>query len=508
MQCPKCGNENPDDARVCASFSFISTDARHRRSKPRARTGKTVVGATLLAGLSLILAVCVKPTLAFLAAVVGLIAIVVSIVQTVRGQKRLSVRRIAIGAFILLEMILLTYWRIDAAPLSNDYSIYDLRSAPWWCNLTSPLLNNLADKNDHLPDSPAIGLSWEDRKNLEEINDIFKEEDLQSISQQLEENVDKILSMWQNAQKGSGILRKLAAFPEIADLTEPSMEFSLPWTKNFKHLLHLHRAYICLQICSGNHEAAIDEFERMYSVVQKLSLNARMIILKLVCFGYTGSCIQVANFIANDPDTPQAVLLTLRQRMVPLSDEHTSLRNPMIAEYLMFKKALMTTTGKTRFRYSYFPPVKFNSTLRLHRNFCDRWIDISEHQLQRKEFRVWPTVYINIPVRMNLEDGVPWYYKVYNPVGSYVAEMLTPAMERVLAIRTKLEIHSDLLRIVLDKKLGREVSLKARAYSDEYIVDVGNKRIFSPGPDGQAGTRDDIKLPINPEVLNMVTRER
>ena len=128
MQCPKCGNENPDDARVCASCSFISTDPRHRRSKPRARTGKTVVGATLLAGLSLILAVCVKPTLAFLAAVVGLIAIVVSIVQTVRGQKRLSVRRIAIGAFILLEMILLTYWRIDAAPLSNDYSIYDLRS--------------------------------------------------------------------------------------------------------------------------------------------------------------------------------------------------------------------------------------------------------------------------------------------------------------------------------------------------------------------------------------------
>ena len=315
--------------------------------------------------------------------------------------------------------------------------------------------------------------------------------------------MDKILSMWQNAQKGRGILRKLAAFPEIVDLTEPSMEFSLPWTKNFKHLLHLHRAYICLQICNGNHEAAIDEFERMYSVVQKLSLNARMIILKLVCFGYTGSCIQVANFIANDPDTPQAVLLTLRQRMVPLSDEHTSLRNPMIAEYLMFKKALMTVGREPRFRYSYFPPMKFNSTLRVHRNFCDRWIDISENRTPNEEFRVWPASYLNLPVTLTIEDGVPWYYKSYNPLGSHVLELMTPAMERVLLIRTKLEIHSDLLRIVLDKRLGKEVSLKARACSDEYVVDVENKKILSPGPDGKAGTKDDIKLPINPEVLQM-----
>jgi hypothetical protein len=54
---------------------------------------------------------------------------------------------------------------------------------------------------------------------------------------------------------------------------------------------------------------------------------------------------------------------------------------------------------------------------------------------------------------------------------------------------------------VLNKKLGKEVSLKARAYSDEYIVDVENRKIFSPGPDGKPGTKDDIKLPINPEVL-------
>jgi hypothetical protein len=94
-----------------------------------------------------------------------------------------------------------------------------------------------------------------------------------------------------------------------------------------------------------------------------------------------------------------------------------------------------------------------------------------------------------------------WYYKTYNPVGSFFVYLMTPDMERIIERRTKLQVHSDLLQIVLDKRLGKEVSLKARAYSDEYIVDVENKKIFSPGPDGEAGTKDDIKLLINPDVL-------
>ena len=75
-------------------------------------------------------------------------------------------------------------------------------------------------------------------------------------------------------------------------------------------------------------------------------------------------------------------------------------------------------------------------------------------------------------------------------------------MERISQIKTKLQIHSDLLQIVLNKRLGKDINLKARAYSDEYIIDVDNKKIFSPGPDGIPHNKDDIKLIINPEVLN------
>ncbi len=64
-----------------------------------------------------------------------------------------------------------------------------------------------------------------------------------------------------------------------------------------------------------------------------------------------------------------------------------------------------------------------------------------------------------------------------------------------------MRIQDDLLQIVLNKRRGKEFSLKARAYGDEYIVDIENKKILSPGPDGKVDTQDDIELRINPEVL-------
>ena len=73
--------------------------------------------------------------------------------------------------------------------------------------------------------------------------------------------------------------------------------------------------------------------------------------------------------------------------------------------------------------------------------------------------------------------------------------------------RFTLPFSDDLFQIVLNKRLGKEVSLKARAYGDEYIVDVENQKIFSPGPDGIAGTKDDITLRINPKVLGLISQE-
>jgi hypothetical protein len=79
-------------------------------------------------------------------------------------------------------MVLLTYWRIDAAPLPDDYTISDLRSAPAQYNQTYDLLKSVVE-DEHQPGAPAIGLSADDVTKSIEIDDIFKEDDLETIAQ-------------------------------------------------------------------------------------------------------------------------------------------------------------------------------------------------------------------------------------------------------------------------------------------------------------------------------------
>jgi hypothetical protein len=150
-----------------------------------------------------------------------------------------------------------------------------------------------------------------------------------------------------------------------------------------------------------------------------------------------------------------------------------------------------------------FRALKYNSSCRLLRNFCDDWIPSEKtvEEVPKRGFSVWPTIYPDIPVAIKIHRSLPWYYLAYNPVGGLLIEISTPGMDSAFGVWMRVLIYDDLLQIVFNKRLGRPVSLKARAYGDEYIVDVKGKKIFSPGPDGKADTKDDIKLPINPEVL-------
>jgi len=94
-------------------------------------------------------------------------------------------------------------------------------------------------------------------------------------------------------------------------------------------------------------------------------------------------------------------------------------------------------------------------------------------------------------------------YRCYNPHVNII-NIVGPSDKTIKARKDsiiRMQITDDLLQIVLNKRLGRDISLKARAYSDEYIIDVENRKIFSPGPDGKTDTKDDIMLRINPEVL-------
>lgn len=505
MKCPKCGAESPDDAQICQSCGCDLSAAPATEPTAAPKTSSMAIISALLAGLGAGLSVLVEPTLAFVAALLGLFAAIRSIGRIKKSKGRLIGKSFAIGAavFTSLHIVVLSYWRIDAAPVPNDYTISDMRSAPVECRGSYGLLLSLDHEDDEQGDAAAIGLSQRDVKDLEEISEIFKEGDYNKISSELIGRAEIIQALWENAKIGRAVVTELSGYQEIADLTEPSMEVEFTFSKNIRRLAYLHWAYICLQSCQGNEEIAIRELMRWNSVSKKLSLNARSLVVKLICYACLGLDIETANFIINNPQTSEGSLATLGEIRIAPAKKHTSLRNSLICEYLACKNQLKKIFKEGKVKYSTFSPLKLNSTFRLYKNFCDRWIATEENRVGIDELTVWPAIYPKLLVKMDSDGRCPWYYEVYNPIGSTIVGVMVPALDRVFQVKTRLEIHSDLLEIVLNMRLGKEVSLKARAYSDEYIIDVERKIIFSPGPDGESYTEDDIELPINPEVLGL-----
>jgi hypothetical protein len=513
MQCRKCGTENPDDAQICdsCSYTLTSTPATDptRKTKPTKK-------AVLLHGLGIGILYFILILLSTVSTVVLLLTVIVIIlntIKTVTSFKKAKVPFKISHLFIITPIISLNFilvWvlllSIDASPILNDYTIADLRSAPPECNRSYEILMSLSEKKGPPKERSETGLFPEDVNAIYQVNDIIREADWTQVSQILEEKADDIIRAWENATKARVIIYELNKFGEIADLTEPDLEVDLGFLGNLRKLGFLHQAYARLETQQGNAQIATEELIRFDSVISKLNINARSMITKLVCFACFWIDIQTANFIINNPQTSRESLELLAQHFEPLEIEQTSLRNPLISDYLMLKSVIDSLPVLRRFpQAKNLPFLKRNSSLRVCRNFCNDLIDIHEKQqaTQSEHLSVWPWVYPDLgPVEIGSDGQFPWYYRRYNPLGSMLLAISTPALGRVFEIEKKHEVHYDLLQIVLNKRLGKEISLKARAYSDEYIIDVENIKIFSPGPDGIPHNDDDIKLIINPQVLN------
>lgn len=508
MQCPKCETENLDDAQVCQSCSFalagLDTEQPKQKSKSKRMKFPFIVSALIfLAG---ILILFLRPVSAFIASIFALCSAIVAvpeILQKYKKQKKNMIMGvIAIVLLILISCFALisTYFCIDAAPIPNDYTLNDLKSAAPQYRETFYLLRNLSDEK-YQNTGHAIGFSKEDIGKIEKIINIFKQDDLQDISRQIQEHEEEIFLLWQKAQKGRDIITKLSSFPEIADLSQPKYEFDIYPLANIRYLAYVYHSYICLQSIKGNHETAINELIRFDSLLKKMNLYAHSLITKMVYIACFALDIKTTNFIINNPEIPTESLLVLKEHIIPFSNEDTSLRNSLISEYLIYKNETINISNTKGLRRPHLSPLKLNSSLRLYRNLIDNWIANEENRTPQKAMRVWPTLYPNLPVRIDKEGKLPWYYKIYNPFGFLLLEIVTPDLEKIFVIRKKWQIQVDMLQIVLNKRLGEEVSLKALAYSNEYIVDIEKRLIFSPGPDGLNGTKDDVKLSINPELL-------
>lgn len=433
--------------------------------------------------------------------------------KAMKNEQLFRLRGFALVSIIITAVLamLAFLWAFDAAPIPNDYTVADLRGASPEYAGSYELLMNLADEGDTEPNgAPAIGLSAQDVTTIKEIYNILKKADysITVTSETVTARAEGVNQAWQNAKKGREVIGALGRYPEIADLTEPNYEADLDFLENLKRLMQICHLHIRLQSDMGNEEDAIAELLELDSLFRKLSVNARTMITKLVCYAGFAYNIRSANFIINNSHTSHESLESLAENFTRITHEQLSLRNSIISEYLMARRAfrLILEEPDSRIRKHQIKAfLKLNSSIRLHRNFCDQWITMDSGKYEKPKLSVWPTIVPGfVSVSLDSDGEFPWYYRCYNPTGSMLIQTLVPAIEKIIALKTKIRIHEDILQTVLNKRLGKEMSLKARAYSDQYIIDVDKKIIFSPGPDGKAYTKDDIKLAINPQVLNLI----
>lgn len=512
MQCPKCGTANPDDARVCNSCgcdlsrgSVTNPEAKTEIS-PKALLLHVVVLVIMFVPLCLLSVI--STWVALLAMIWLTLRAVSTAVKFLKSDMRLRRKVLALIVLIISNFSVVAWllFSLDAEPIPNDYTVADFRSAAPEYTESYELLKSLDGKGHNQRDgAPGIGLSRQNLDMIEPFSSVLKESDYSQIAEALAVNAEGISRAWENAKKGRDIINKLSTFPQIGDLTEPDMQAYIGFVANLKRSALLYQAHVCLQTEHGNSIAAVKDLIELDLVFRKLSVNARSMLTKWICIAGLTINIRTANFVANNPRSPRESLELLVEHFTPFTDEQLSWRNQIICEYLTFKNVMPSLPFIGRWpAVKNVPFFKRNSTLRMSRNWYNRMLGAWEgpNGNKREQLSVWPWLYPDLgPVAMDSYGKFPWYYRRYNRVGCVLLQMGMPAFGRAFSFRTRLKVEDELLQIVLNKRLGREVSLKATAFSDEYIVDIEKNVIFSPGPDGQLHTDDDIKLPINPEVL-------
>lgn len=479
----------------------IAHRAKFQVKHIESKTSKLAILSLVLGILSLFLFI--------LAGIPAILIGIISILRIRRRDSKLKGKYIALAGMnisILFMFVFYQFWRIDAPPIPNDYTIADLRCTPAQCSESFYILKKLIDEDTELLGAPGLGLTEEDIELLDEITHVLWERTPAEISESLRQYDEAVRQVWDHAQKAREVISQLNEFVEIADLTEPDPFLKQMRTINLLRLVRLYQAYAFLLTEQEDIHTFTTHLVEFDSVIRKFTLNVRPYIIKLVCDVCISKDIITANAIANNPGASRDSIELLARHYKPLTDEILLIRNCALYEYLFVKSFINKGFESTDVKYR--PAFKKNSSIRWYRNLYDVGINSSEVDkgTMSRKLSVWPSIYpFKEPSSLNNEEPLPLLYRIYNPIGRrFIRQFKVPFISKSRILKgIDTYIQDDLLQIVLNKRLDKKVNLKARVYGDEYIVDVDNKKIFSPGPDGKPNTSDDIELWIHPEVLNI-----
>ncbi len=536
MKCLKCGMENPESRKSCnfCSYAFVEAVDEKEKLKP-----KTFLIHTL--GFALIFtAMLILSSLSTIGTFLAVGFLLAYTWTSVKSIKKSMARPVAKGIGVVVSiaqnlwLVFVLLWSVDAAFIPDDYTIADLRSAPSEYNVTYELLCSLTEGDGidwprekwGMPMGQMTGIPGFPIEDFRTEEEISEEEDTlaKEIKMLTGKNIlgyaerlaivkargEDISRIWKSSETYRYIIHDLNKYDQIADLTEPSLDSGTPFLGILRALADIHLLYAPLACERGDNHTATESLLELDSVVRKLALNTRTLVGKLACSAILRMDIRICNYVINHPTTSRETVTLLADHFAPLSDELTCLRNPLISEYLMLKnvinKDLYQYLGSLRWIQN-LPFFKRNSTLRVYRNYWNSQPELAEQskeasEKKHEELSAWPDFYPDLgPVMMDIEGEFPWHYEQYNRIGVLLLKILMPAYARSRELQTMVHVQDDLLQIVINTRLGRKIDLTARSYTDNYIIDLERKLIYSPGLDQTPFTKDDIRLLINPAVI-------
>jgi hypothetical protein len=431
---------------------------------------------------------------------------IIAFVKIKRSKGQLKGKWFVVSGLVIPILILgliLAVWCQDAGPVPNEFTEADFVQVRPENEASWELLLQLDDESNDPNGAPAIGLSKQD---IEQLNDLWENDPntIEKRFQFIREHAPEIESLWKKSEKGRAIIQKLAEFDEISDLSEAYMDAEFPFSFDIKLLLKINILHSLCLLEYGDDIQACKELVAFDSVFRKCSYSAHSILLKLICYRVFGQNFRTASIMVSYSSISEEALLLLESYFIPFTQEQLSLKNGFINEYMLFKNMMADYFKSLR-----SPFYKHNSILRYYDGFCRNWIRMDQREVPYDycPISVWPWEKPAYPaVSLDIDGIIEQFYDLYffyNPVGSMQMKIMLPAMLNIVKIKEKIFIEEDLFQWVLARRMGQEGSLKARAYSDEYTVDLEKGLVFSVGPDGEPYTDDDIKLRIDPGVLGL-----
>ncbi len=422
--------------------------------------------------------------------------------QAIRGL-RLVIAAFGFCFLSFFMSFIIWLWTFDADVLNNDFDNNDLKSADPEYMQTYWMLYKLTEPAGMgLPGPSVTGLTAEDVQLQREIIKIIKKGESISevISKTVSENAEEIESAWHRGAYAREMIEMVSKFEDIADLTEPRIQAEVGFVRNMIFVSRMYQNYIFLQIARGNYTKATKELVTFDSVIRKVSPNARSLAMRLLCNGLFRRNIKTANYILNQVMVPEGAIDIIAEHFTELKTEQISLKNIAIHEYLSFKNLILDTFGEDVHEDG--PFFKRNSMLRAYYNYCSYWASLESEANEFKAVSIVPGFYPKAYAGIHYGSSKVrlWYY-VYNPIGARIFRTTAPPFRKLRSMNVRLLIMDDLFGVVIAMRQNRPPDLKARAFSDNYLIDLKKKIIFSPGPDYNIYTEDDIILPIEPKAI-------